>query len=169
MVQVGDTLGEGRYEVEGVLGKGGMATVFRVRDPRLRIARALKILDPELSARAGLRKRFEVEAHAMAKLNHVNIVRVFDVVDDGSHFYIVMELIGGPSVLDLIDDGRLDEADCDYFEIVRTFDELGIDTFLAVAHLPRTINDAPPQFQGHAFAIGVMAGILRAARNRARS
>ncbi len=108
MVQVGDTLGEGRYEVEGVLGKGGMATVFRVRDTRLRIARALKILDPELSARAGLRKRFEVEAHAMAKLNHVNIVRVFDVVDDGSHFYIVMELIGGPSVLDLIDDGPMD-------------------------------------------------------------
>ena len=108
MVQVGDTLGEGRYEVEGVLGKGGMATVFRVRDTRLRIARALKILDPELSARAGLRKRFEVEAHAMAKLNHVNIGRVFDVVDDGSHFYIVMELIGGPSVLDLIDDGPMD-------------------------------------------------------------
>ena len=58
----------------------------------------------------------------------------------------------------------LDESDCDYFEIVRTFDEVGLDTFLAVAHLPRTINDRPPQFQGHGFAIGFMAGIIRAAQ-----
>ena len=55
----------------------------------------------------------------------------------------------------------LDEADCDYFEIVRTFDELGLDTFLGVAHLPRTVDDGPPQFQGHAFAIGFLAGVIK--------
>ena len=60
----------------------------------------------------------------------------------------------------------LDEADCDYYDIVRAFNEVGVDTFLAVAHLPRTINDEPPQFQGHAFAIGFMAGIIKSA-NRA--
>ncbi len=59
----------------------------------------------------------------------------------------------------------LDESDCDYFEIVRTFDEIGLDTFLAVAHLPRTVNDGAPQFQGHGFAIGFMAGIIKAAQN----
>jgi len=112
LLQPGDTLGEGRYEIEGILGKGGMATVFLVRDTRLRVARVLKLLDPELSSRAGLRKRFEVEAHAMARLSHPNIVKVFDVVDDGTHFYIVMELIEGPSVLDEVDKGALplDEA-----------------------------------------------------------
>ena len=76
---------------------------------------------------------------------------------------------GVQGTVPLFNECFLDQADCDYFEIVRTFDELGIDTFLAVAHLPRTINDAAPQFQGHAFAIGVMAGILRAARNGAGS
>jgi serine/threonine protein kinase len=85
-----------------------MATVYRVRDTRLRISRALKLLDPELSVRPGLRQRFEVEAHAMAKLSHPNIVRVFDVVDDGVHFYIVMELIEGPTVIDKVDEGPLD-------------------------------------------------------------
>jgi serine/threonine protein kinase len=104
----GDILGEGRYEIRGELGKGGMATVYRVRDTRLRIDRALKVLDPQLSARPGLRRRFEVEAHAMAKLSHPNIVRVFDVVDDGTHFYIVMELIDGPAVLELVDEGPVE-------------------------------------------------------------
>ena len=56
----------------------------------------------------------------------------------------------------------LDQGDCDYAQIARTFDEVGLDTFLAVAHLPRTVNDDPPQFQGHAFAIGYLAGIIRA-------
>jgi mannonate dehydratase len=59
----------------------------------------------------------------------------------------------------------LDEADCDYFEIVRAFNELDLDTFLLVSHLPRTVNDGPPQFQGHAFAMGFMAGIIKAANS----
>ena len=63
----------------------------------------------------------------------------------------------------------LDQSDCDYFEIVRTFDEIGLDTFLAVAHLPRTVNDGAPQFQGHGFAIGFMAGIIKAAQKRQRN
>jgi mannonate dehydratase len=58
----------------------------------------------------------------------------------------------------------LDEADCNYLEIVKTFEEVGLDTFLAVAHLPRTVNDASPQYQGHGFAIGFMAGIIKAAQ-----
>ena len=101
MLEPGQIIGNGRYHVEGILGTGGMATVYRVRDTRLRIARALKVLDPELSARPGLRRRFEVEAHSMAKLSHPNIVKVFDVVDDGANFYIVMEIVEGSSVLDL--------------------------------------------------------------------
>ncbi len=63
----------------------------------------------------------------------------------------------------------LDESDCDYFEVARTFDEVGVDTFLAVAHLPRTVNDDGPQFQGHAFAIGFMAGIIKSASSGQRS
>ena len=63
----------------------------------------------------------------------------------------------------------LDEADCDYFEIVKTFEEIGLDSFLAVAHLPRTVSDTPPQYQGHGFAIGFMAGIIKAVqRSRGR-
>ena len=62
----------------------------------------------------------------------------------------------------------LDESDADYFEIVRTFDEVGVDTFLAVAHLPRTVNAAAPQFQGHAFAIGFLAGVIKSASRTGR-
>ncbi len=62
----------------------------------------------------------------------------------------------------------LDEADCDFFDVVRTFDEVGVNTFLAVAHLPRTVNDASPQFQAYAFAIGFMAGIIKAASSGQR-
>ena len=58
----------------------------------------------------------------------------------------------------------LDESDADYFEIMHAFNDVGVDTFLAVAHLPRTVNDTPPQFQGHAFAIGFLAGIIKASR-----
>ena len=63
----------------------------------------------------------------------------------------------------------LDESDCDYFDIVRTFDELGLDTFLAVSHMPRTVNDGRPQFQGHAFAFGFMAGIIKGVKTAANT
>ena len=133
VLEPGQIIGNGRYHVEGILGSGGMATVYRVRDTRLRIARALKVLDPQLSARPGLRQRFEVEAHSMAKLSHPNIVKVFDVVDDGANFYIVMEIVEGSSVLEKTNDGPMELKPA--LEIT-----LGVLRALEAAHAAKIIH-----------------------------
>ncbi|MFZ5476633.1 MAG: protein kinase domain-containing protein [Myxococcota bacterium] len=92
-----------RYELQSVLGQGGMATVYRAWDTRLRVARAVKVLAPHLTAQRTIRRRFETEAHTMARLAHPNIVAVHDVGDDGKHVFIVMELLEGGSLMDFVE------------------------------------------------------------------
>jgi serine/threonine protein kinase len=100
-----ESLGEGRYKLIDVLGEGGMATVYRAYDERLRVYRAIKVLSPELMANPRLRQRFENEARTMARLHHPNIVTVHDVVSDGQLAYIVMELVGGGSLMEELERG----------------------------------------------------------------
>jgi serine/threonine protein kinase len=76
----------GPYEVLSLLGAGGMGEVYKARDSRLNRTVALKTLPP-----AGDRARFELEARAVAALNHPNVVAVYDVGDN----YIVSELVDG--------------------------------------------------------------------------
>jgi eukaryotic-like serine/threonine-protein kinase len=94
------TLASGRYLLSAKLGEGGMATVYRGYDTRLQVWRAVKVLSPEFSQRAGILGRFEAEAQTMALLEHPNIVRVYDVGRDDSHAFIVMELVQGGSLID---------------------------------------------------------------------
>lgn len=96
-------LGGGRYEVRGVLGAGGMATVYRVWDRRLKVERAIKVLHPAMVDKQSIRRRFETEASTMARIQHPNIASVFDVGEDGDALYMVMELISGGSLSDLVD------------------------------------------------------------------
>ncbi|MEI2624882.1 MAG: serine/threonine-protein kinase [Giesbergeria sp.] len=92
----------GRYELLEEIGEGGMATVFRARDPQLRREVAVKVLFPHLAKRADVVRRFAREARAAAALEHPNILRVLDVgVPDGTSTappYLVMELIRGQSL-----------------------------------------------------------------------
>jgi serine/threonine protein kinase len=97
------TLCEGRYALGRVLGKGGMATVYQARDTRLDVTRAVKVLHPETTRKRGLRKRFEAEARTMARLQHAHIVQVFDAGGDGELAFMVMEYLGGGSLMDRID------------------------------------------------------------------
>jgi len=108
LIDVGDSLAAGRFELEALVGLGGMARVFRARDKKLGVTRAVKVLDPDLAVRQEIRRRFEVEAHTMAGLKHPNVVQVYDVMNDGDYLFIVMELIDGPSVLELVDDGPIE-------------------------------------------------------------
>lgn len=102
MPETPDAIGAGRYEVRGVLGAGGMATVYRTWDRRLRVERAVKVLHPAMVDKANIRRRFETEASTMARIQHPNIASVFDVSDHDGGLFMVMELIAGGSLADLV-------------------------------------------------------------------
>ena len=88
-LSIGDKLGP--YDIMAQLGSGGMGDVYRARDTRLKRDVALKILPEDLARDPSRRARFEQEAHAIAALNHPNIVAIYDVGDG----YIVTELVDG--------------------------------------------------------------------------
>lgn len=77
-----------------------MATVFLAWDGKLKVWRAIKVLLPAYVSKRKLRKRFENEAHAMARLEHPNIVRIYDVGLEGKVPYMVMELAEGGCIID---------------------------------------------------------------------
>jgi beta-lactam-binding protein with PASTA domain/predicted Ser/Thr protein kinase len=97
-----------RYEIQGVLGQGGMAKVFKGRDTVLGREVAVKVLSPQFVTDAQFVTRFRREAQAAAALNHPNIVSVFDTGDQGDIHYIVMEYVEGRTLRDAIrSDGPL--------------------------------------------------------------
>jgi serine/threonine-protein kinase len=110
----------GRYRIEGRLGAGGMSTVFRAQDQVLERPVAVKLLAEHLAEDEAFVARFRREALAAARLQHPNIVQVFDSGQDaptGRH-YIVMEFVEGPSCADLLRQHRMFDAE-DTVRIVR--------------------------------------------------
>ncbi|SOD95623.1 Stk1 family PASTA domain-containing Ser/Thr kinase [Blastococcus haudaquaticus] len=104
-------LGE-RYEIGGVLGRGGMAEVHRGRDLRLGREVAVKVLRHDLARDPSFQVRFRREAQASASLNHPAIVAVYDTGEDrtstGATPYIVMEYVEGETLRDVLRrEGRL--------------------------------------------------------------
>jgi serine/threonine protein kinase len=97
----------GRYELGPLLGRGGMATVYAATDRRLQRDVAVKLLHPEMAARADVRRRFESEARAAARLTHPNVVAVFDSGEHDGVPYIVMERLSGETLADLLRGGPL--------------------------------------------------------------
>ncbi len=87
-----------RYELLDVLGRGGMGVVYRGRDHLLDRVVAVKILPAQFASDALLVQRFEREARAAARLNHPNIVGVFDTGREGTVHYIVMQCVAGESL-----------------------------------------------------------------------
>src|SRR6476469_10488740 len=94
----------GRYQLERRLGAGGMSTVFLARDSVLERPVAVKLLAEHLSDPEAFVARFRREALAAARLQHPNIVQVFDSGQDPSshRHYIVMEYVDGPSAADML-------------------------------------------------------------------
>ncbi len=106
----GHTL-NGRYRVDGKLGQGGMGAVFRATDLRLTREVALKVLSPELVAHPTARRRMTQEANALARIEHPNVVRLFDVFDEGHMFVMVLELVTGGYLRRRIQSQGLPEAE----------------------------------------------------------
>ncbi len=104
-------LGRGRlpalakYEIIEEIGHGGMATVYRARDPRLDRDVAIKVIHPHLRDSPEVAHRFYVEAQAVAKLRHPNIVEVYDVSAQGDREqYLVVELVRGRTLRGILHD-----------------------------------------------------------------
>lgn len=101
----------GRYILEERLGSGGMAEVYRARDKLLDRVVAVKILHAAYRSDAEFVERFRSEAKSAARLSHPNIVSIYDVGNDGSDYYIVMEYVRGKTLKDKIrDEGPLSVA-----------------------------------------------------------
>lgn len=100
----------GRYELGGLLGRGGMAEVFAGNDRRLDRPVAVKLLLPAMAARPEIRTRFEAEARAAASLSHPNAVAVFDTGEHRGIAFIVMERLPGETLADRIGAGPVDPA-----------------------------------------------------------
>ncbi len=92
----------GKYRVVDRIGRGGMGMIFKAHDPILDRQVALKVISPEVEVTDELRTRFFREAQACAKLNHPNIVTVFDMGEDEGRLFIVMELLEGDELRRLI-------------------------------------------------------------------
>ncbi len=105
--QVDRDLLDGRYEIRGVLGRGGMAVVHDGWDRRLHRSVAIKLLRSAPETPVVARERFAAEARAAAALNHPNIVAVHDFGEHDGTPYIVMERLSGTTVGDLMVDGPM--------------------------------------------------------------
>lgn len=99
-----------RYRLDRKLGEGGMATVYCGTDILLRRRVAIKVLREQYAADDEFVRRFYQEAESAAKLSHPNIVNTYDVGRQDDVYFIVMELVDGPSLAEIIAaDGRLPE------------------------------------------------------------
>ena len=102
-----------RYQIEGRIGTGGMAEVFRARDLMLERTVAIKLLKEDFSTEASFRERFRQEAKAAANLSHPNIVTIHDFGFDDTQIFIVMEYVPGTDLKTILESrGKLniDEA-----------------------------------------------------------
>jgi len=98
----------GRYQIEEVLGQGGMATVYAARHRLVDRPCAVKVMSPQFTRNEVIRERFRREAKAAQKLAHPNIIEIFDQGEtpDG-YVYLVMELLRGETLADLLEDGKV--------------------------------------------------------------
>jgi tRNA A-37 threonylcarbamoyl transferase component Bud32 len=104
---IGKSLG-GRYQIEELMGQGGMSAVYKANDPNLKRMVAVKLIHEHLSTDAGFVSRFEEEAAAIAQLRHPNIVQVFDFNVEDDTYYMVMEFIPGETLQEQLK--RLNQA-----------------------------------------------------------
>jgi serine/threonine protein kinase len=100
--RVGSLIGQGKYRITGKLGQGGMGVVYEAEDVLLGRRVAVKLLPESVAGNSHALERFLREARAAARLNHPNVIAVFDVDQRDGDAYIVMELIRGGSAADLV-------------------------------------------------------------------
>jgi serine/threonine protein kinase len=99
----------GRYDIQEVLGSGGMGVVYRAFDREVGEAVAIKALHPDLGIDPTLLERFRQELRLARRITHRNVVRTYDLGEVDGVYYITMELVRGTTVATLIREaGKLD-------------------------------------------------------------
>jgi len=94
-------------EILELVGRGGMGTVYKARQPKLDRLVALKILDTEVARGAAFSERFTREARTLAKVSHPNIVSIHDFGEVEGLHYFVMEFVDGANLREVMQEGRL--------------------------------------------------------------
>src|SRR5262245_21998979 len=92
----------GKYRIVERIGRGGMGTVYKAHDPMLDRTVALKVISSDIDVTEEMRARFFREAQACARLNHPNVITVYDMGDEDGHLYIVMEFLEGEELRQVI-------------------------------------------------------------------
>jgi serine/threonine protein kinase len=132
MIQPRQRIGD--YEVQELVGQGGIGAVYRATDVALRRDVAIKLLRPGLADSPSMRERFLREARAAAALRHEQVVAVYGVGEHAGQPYIVMEYVAGGSLADRLE--RKGQLPCG--EVVRL--GLAVATALAAAHAKGIIH-----------------------------
>src|SRR5260370_36844616 len=101
----------GQYEIVALLGKGGMATVYRARQLTIKREVAIKIIKPDLAETPDFVRRFEGEAETIASLRQPYILKLFDYGKFQDIVYLVTDLVTGDSLTDLFRNGASLHAD----------------------------------------------------------
>lgn len=101
---IGAIFGE-RYEIDSVIGSGGMSVVYKAKHKLMNKTVAIKLLDPRLVKQQIAVRRFQLEAQAASRLTHPNVIIVHDfgITPEGQP-YMVMDFLNGKSLVDLLDD-----------------------------------------------------------------
>src|ERR1051325_4289431 len=97
----------GPYEIQSLLGTGGMGEVYRARDTRLDRTVAVKVLAAHLSASPELKQRMEREARAISSLDHAHICHLYDIGSQDGADFLVMEFLEGQTLADRLRAGAL--------------------------------------------------------------
>ena len=110
VLRTGEVIGA-RYRLDGVAGAGGMATVWRAYDERLQRPVAIKVISDALATNPAAVARFAREARTHARIQHPNLVQVYDYSVTASQPYLVMEYISGCTLSERLDRGGLADAE----------------------------------------------------------
>src|SRR5215510_10347758 len=92
----------GSYQIQSLLGAGGMGVVYKGQDVRLKRSVAIKVLPRDKVSDPERKRRFVQEAKAASALNHPNIITIYDIGSEGGIDFIVMEYVSGKSLDQLI-------------------------------------------------------------------
>ncbi len=153
----------GRYKVEELVGRGGMAEVYRATQVNLDRFVAIKVMHRFLSDDRDFLNRFEREARVMAKIRHPNIVHVHDYEVEDDYYYIVMDYLSGGTLKNLLDRMAMEGGVIDLARASQVTLEIG--EALAYAHnvgmVHRDIKPANIMFDEKGIAVLTDFGIAR--------